>query len=153
MLFLKITNTNTIMNNLDLRATLKGSIEDELKTINPKCFKCQYYLLFYEKGLPLEAVIILSKLFDWEGKQANKKEFYIFKTIKELQKETCLSRYKQDKGIKILKWLELIKVFHKGIPRKRHFLLNMERLSIFIFSNEKIVKKHPYNLFKVNNLM
>lgn len=119
-----------------------------LKAESPKCFKCQYYLRFFEKGLPLEAVIILSKLLDWEGKQFDKRNFYIYKTINELKKETGLNRYKQTKGINLLKQYKLIEVVKKGIPAKRHFLLDFTNLVKFVVGEQKPVRNNSVSLFK-----
>lgn len=125
-------------------------IRDELKSPKKNCF-CLYYLRFIEQGLSFEATIILSKLLEWEGKQSDTRTFYIHKTIKEMREETGLSRYKQEKGIKILKFCTLIEVVNKGMPRKRHFLLNPEALLGLATRDFKLTKKKLFSLFNKHN--
>ncbi len=72
------------------------------------------------------AGLLLSQLLYWHGKGNDPEWFY--KTIEELKEETELSRAEQDTAIKRCKELGLIKVKIKGIPAKRHFTLNIEKI-------------------------
>lgn len=74
----------------------------------------------------LPAGILLSQLLYWKDK-GHKKD-WIFKTIKELREETGLSRSQQD--IAISKWekMEVLEVKLRGIPPKRHFRINLNKL-------------------------
>ena len=138
------------MDNSITRNQLVASIRDELK-LNKKTSFCQYYLSLFKNGFPLEAVIVISKLLDWEGKQSDTSNFYIYKTIKEMTEETGLSRYRQDKAFSLLKAFKLIEVVNKGWPRKRHILLNLFGLMAIIFGNSKLTKKkNSFNLFNSN---
>lgn len=101
---------------------------------------CLYYLVFLKRGLSLESTILISKLIEWYGKQSDKKNNLIYKTINEMQMETGLSRYKQDKAINTLRYCQLITVVNKGIPRKRHFLVDFNALAAFTFGNHRLDK-------------
>ncbi len=72
------------------------------------------------------AGLFLSQLLYWHGKGWNKSRMY--KTIKEIQNETCLNRSEQDRAIKIWKELGVIEMKLKGIPAKRNFKINLVRL-------------------------
>ena len=73
-----------------------------------------------------KAGLFLSQLLFWYGKGKNPD--WIWKTITEVKKETALSRSEQDTAIKICKKYDIIKVERKGIPAKRHFQLNIEKI-------------------------
>lgn len=80
--------------------------------------------------------LFLSQLLYWSDKGAD--EEWIYKTICEFEDETALSRKEQDGAIKKLKALEILEVKLKGVPAKRHFHINMDRLIKLI---EKYYKK------------
>lgn len=72
------------------------------------------------------AGLFLSQILYWHGKGKNKKHFY--KTINEFQEETGLTRTQQDGAIQKWKKLGVLTVILKGIPAKRNFEINEERL-------------------------
>jgi hypothetical protein len=72
------------------------------------------------------AGLFLSQLLYWCDKGANRD--WIYKTIKEVQEETCLTRSEQDRAIKIWKRLDVLEVKLRGIPRRRFFHVNKEKL-------------------------
>ncbi|KKP79806.1 MAG: hypothetical protein A2271_02400 [Candidatus Moranbacteria bacterium RIFOXYA12_FULL_35_19] len=108
--------------------------------INGKKFKCFNSLILHlSKQRPIAyntelselaesaiAGLFLSQLLYWLGK--GHKEGYIYKTVKDFQKETCLIRSEQDRAIKIWRGLEVLDVKLKGIPPKRHFKVNTNKL-------------------------
>jgi hypothetical protein len=73
------------------------------------------------------AGLFMSQLLYWWGKGSNEK--WIYKTIREMQEETCLTRSEQDRAIKIWKKLEILKVERGGMPRKRYFQINIDGLT------------------------
>lgn len=75
----------------------------------------------------VKAGLLLAQLLYWWQKGRDKD--WIYKTIKEIEEETALSRNEQDGAIKRLKQLEVIEVDLKGVPAKRHFKLNLLRIS------------------------
>lgn len=86
----------------------------------------------YHPGLAIitdsvPAGLVLNKLLYWHGK-GKLSGGWIFKTMKELQSETGLSRYQQDGAIRKLKRMGVLSVKLKGTPAKRHFLLDIPEL-------------------------
>ena len=109
---------------------------------------CLYYLRFLKIGLSLEATIILSSLINWQGKQIDVDTFYVYKTISDMEEETGLSRYKQDKGVSQLKYYKFIEVINRGVPRKRYFLLRIEPIFTALVSDTKLPEVNMFNLFR-----
>lgn len=72
------------------------------------------------------AGLFLCQLLYWWGKGSS--EGWIYKTIEEMQEETCLSRAEQDTAIKTWKKMGILEVKVAGIPPKRHFRIMTERL-------------------------
>ena len=75
----------------------------------------------------------------WHG-LGKRKDGRIFKTIPEMQKETGLSRNNQDTAIAILVEMGVLEVVLKGVPAKRHFKLDLERLAEIIPSLSESIK-------------
>lgn len=74
----------------------------------------------------VEAGLLLNQLLYWHKKGHNPEWFY--KTIKEIQDETCLTRSQQDTAIKKCKKIGLFEMKRKGIPAKRHFRVDVEKI-------------------------
>lgn len=72
------------------------------------------------------AGLFLSQLLFWWGKGRNPD--CIYKTVAEVKKETCLTRRQQETAIRKWKELGVLKVKLFGIPPKRHFKINFEKL-------------------------
>lgn len=72
------------------------------------------------------AGLFMSQMLFWWGK--GRKEGWIYKTIEEFKEETTLSRHEQDTAIRKWKKLGVIKTKLEGIPPKRHFQINTEKL-------------------------
>ena len=70
--------------------------------------------------------LFLSQLLYWWGKGEN--EGSIYKTSKEVEEETMLSRREQDTVIKKWKQLGVLKVDLKGKNYKRHFKIDTDKL-------------------------
>ena len=73
------------------------------------------------------AGLFLSQLLFWWGK-GSRREGMIFKTIKEMQSETHLSRSRQSRAIAIWKKLGVVEVEYHDVPRRRYFRINEDRL-------------------------
>lgn len=82
-----------------------------------------------------EAGLLLSQLLYWTGK--GRKKGCVYKTIKEIKNETCLTRSKQERAIKIWEELGVLEVIPKGIPPTRHFYVNLYRLFQLLGCSEK----------------
>ena len=72
------------------------------------------------------AGLFLSQLLFWWGKGSNRG--WIYKTIKEVQEETCLNRSEQDRAIISWKRLGVIDLERRGVPQKRYFHIHENRL-------------------------
>jgi len=72
------------------------------------------------------AGIFMCQILYWWGRGAKKE--YIYKTIEQMKSETNLTRAEQDTAIRIWKELGVIEVVLKGIPPKRHFKIDVERV-------------------------
>lgn len=96
----------------------------------------------------VNAGLFLSQLLFWWDKGADKN--WIYKTIKEVEDETALSRAEQDTAIKICKKFSLLRVKLKGIPAKRHFCLDIPKivdlLETTLSKNDNQVCRHHTNL-------
>ncbi len=98
-----------------------------------------------------KAGILLSQLLYWSGKGKDKEWFY--KTVEELYEETALTKYEQLTAIKKCKDKGVLDIKLKGIPAKRHFRVNLEKLidllSSCVESRQQVVSK-PYNSIEEN---
>lgn len=76
-------------------------------------------------GYPLSAII--SQLLFWKGMEI-RKDGYIYKSEKDFISELGLSSAQQKLAIKKGKAFGFLQVVRKGIPAKRHYLLNYDLL-------------------------
>lgn len=74
----------------------------------------------------VKAGLLLNQLLFWHGKGRDPE--WTYKTIKEMEKETGLSRAEQATAIRICKRYEILEVKRKGIPAKRHFRININKI-------------------------
>jgi hypothetical protein len=77
-----------------------------------------------------DAGLFLSQLLFWWEKGA--RSDYIYKTINEMRVETGLTRAQQDGAIKKWKALGVLKVENRGVPQKRHFYVNIEKIKLLL---------------------
>ena len=73
-----------------------------------------------------KAGLLLSQLLYWHEK-GNDPE-WIYKTIKEMEEETALSEDEQNTAIKICEKFEVLEKKVKGIPAKRHFRIDIDKI-------------------------
>lgn len=78
------------------------------------------------------AGLLLSQLLYWMGK--GKKPDCVYKTIKQMKEETCLTISEQNRGIKLWKELDVLNVKNEGVPPTRNFRINFKKL-------EELIKK------------
>lgn len=91
--------------------------------------------ILYMPGLAIlfgvnEAVLI-SQLLYWRGK-GHRRDNSFYKTHHELYLETGLTRDKQDRAIKKFKKLGVLETKNKGVPQKRHFYIDVDKLVLVI---------------------
>lgn len=82
--------------------------------------------------LGINEAILLGQLLYWDGKGHSRN--WTYKTIQELQKETGLTRTRQDNAIRHLKELGVIEVEYHRVPNIRHFRVNVDILQEIIIS-------------------
>ena len=73
-----------------------------------------------------KAGLLLNQLLYW-WKKGNNPE-WIYKTIKDIEKETTLSRTEQETAIEKCIKFNLMEMKRKGIPAKRHFRLHINEI-------------------------
>lgn len=81
------------------------------------------------------AGLLMSQLLYWQGKGRDHEWFY--KTIGEMQEETCLTRAEQQTAIKKWKALGVLQTKNKDVPRKRYFKVDYDKLSSMLISANK----------------
>ena len=72
------------------------------------------------------AGLFMSQILYWQERGWNKE--WIYKTIKEIRQETCLTRSEQNRAIKIWKGLGILELERRGVPQRRHFRVDVEKL-------------------------
>ncbi len=77
----------------------------------------------------VKAAIFLCQFIYWEGKQMDKETRWIFKTQREIQEETGLSRYEQEGARRELKKRGHLEEIYKGIPRKVNYRINWDKFN------------------------
>ena len=83
--------------------------------------------------------ILISQLLFWHGK-GHDKDGWIFKTISEMWQETGLTRTQQATAIRKCIDMQILEVKLKGIPAKRHFRLDLDKLLDLLPSLKKTCK-------------
>ncbi len=89
------------------------------------------------------AGLFMSQLLYWWGK--GDYEDWIYKTIDEVKKETCLTRSEQSRAIKRWVVLGVLKVKIAGIPARRFFQIDTKKL-VTILKKISGVKSDSTNL-------
>lgn len=86
------------------------------------------------KSIGIDAAIIYSELASKYKYFKNKNELtddgFFFNTVENMEEDTTLSKYQQNKALKVLCNIGLIKQVNRGLPQKRYFKIisNMELL-------------------------
>lgn len=116
---MRINNNQTVPRGLKpLQRSFFGMLgQEKPKPIPPKLVRIY--------GYPLSAMI--SQLLFWKGMEM-RRDGYIYKTEKDFINELGLSSAQQKLAIKKGKEFGFLRVVRKGVPAKRHYLLNYERL-------------------------
>ena len=91
----------------------------------------------------------LASEYNYYSKTGELVDDMFYSTIENIQSNTTLSRHQQNEAISKLKELGILEVVVKGIPAKRYFKLNENKL-IEMFTNEKgVANKNVKNLHTV----
>lgn len=105
------------------------------------------------KKIGLEESILLGELaseYTYWQRQGQLQDGYFFSTIENIEENTTLNRYRQDKAMKTLKELELVNVVLKGIPAKRYITINEKKLKELLDNND--AEDEQASLSNINNL-
>lgn len=105
------------------------------------------------KKIGLEESILMGELASeytyWQN-QGQLQDGFFFSTIENIEENTTLNRYRQDKAMKTLKSLELVEVVLKGIPAKRFIKINEKKLIEILDNN--VAEDEQTSLLNINNL-
>lgn len=99
----------------------------------------------------VHSALYLSHLLYWDKKGF--KGEWTYKTIKEIERETGLTRSRQDTALRQCLEKGLLDYRRMGIPAKRHFKINMVRITAIILSLQesgKLGKPKATNSTKQN---
>lgn len=105
------------------------------------------------KKIGLEESILLGELaseYTYWQRQGQLQDGYFFSTIENIEENTTLNRYRQDKAMKTLKELELVNVVLKGIPAKRYITINEKKLKELLDNND--AEDEQASLSNIDNL-
>ena len=94
----------------------------------------------------VNAGLLMAQLLYWQNKGSDSN--WIYKTIEEMRQETGLSRANQETALKQIKAKGLIDVKLAGVPAKRHFKINLNRLTNYLTSlleSGKLHRPEPTN--------
>lgn len=100
-----------------------------------KAFKqsfVSYNPLMAELGGSATTGLFLCYLLFWWNKRRNRPTIY--KTVKEVEADTCLS--KSEQAVAVRRWIALgvLEKTLKGVPAKRHFKINLVQLTNLLVS-------------------
>lgn len=88
----------------------------------------------------INAAIFISQLLYWHGK--GKHPEWTYKTVVEFEEETALTKSQQLKAQMMCVRKGVIQVSHKGVPPKRHFKINVEKVCELLSLDTEKSKKY-----------
>ena len=111
---------------------------------------------YLAKDIGLETAVILAALcgihLSLEKKNLlhsiDNEEGFFFETSEDLEEETTLSRYQQDKAIKILLEIGFISQKNSGLPCKRYFKINETEIEAYFSKTKSRLRKTYKQGFK-----
>jgi hypothetical protein len=77
-------------------------------------------------GGGVAAGLFMSQLVYWYGRGSDPE--WIYKTIKEMKQETCLTRSQQDTAVRTWEELGVLECCVRRVPATRHFKINISQL-------------------------
>ena len=123
----------------------------EDRTLKQLLMSSSYFVLNKQivKAIGIEAGFLLTTLIEASDGLANE-DGWFYKTSPSLEEETGLSNHKQSKIIEELTKLGILEQENKGMPMKRYFRINFQKIEELVFkkdlknskpSNEEIEKQ------------
>ena len=118
-------------------------------TVNKEIARC----------LGLEEAVLLGELSAkynyWEDRNLLDEEGFFFATAEDIEHQTSLSAYKQRTAFKNLESKGIIETKFKGVPPKKYFKINIEKLDSYLSNsltvNSKKIKELTLKNFDTNN--
>ena len=118
-------------------------------TVNKEIARC----------LGLEEAVLLGELAGksnyWEDRNLLDEEGFFFATAEDIEHQTSLSAYKQRTAFKNLESKGIIETKFKGVPPKKYFKINIEKLDSYLSNsltvNSKKIKELTLKNFDTNN--
>ena len=109
----------------------------EDRTLKQLLMSSSYFVLNKQivKAMGIEAGFLLTTLIEASDGLANE-EGWFYKTSPSLEEETGLSNHKQSKIIEELTKLGIIEQENKGMPMKRYFKINFQKIEELIFKKD-----------------
>ena len=109
----------------------------EDKTLKQLLMSSSYFVLNKQivKAIGIEAGFLLTTLIEASDGLAND-EGWFYKTAPSLEEETGLSNHKQSKIIEELTKLGILEQENKGMPMKRYFRINFNKIEELVFKKD-----------------
>jgi uncharacterized phage protein (TIGR02220 family) len=109
----------------------------EDRTLKQLLMSSSYFVLNKQiiKAIGIEAGFLLTTLIEASDGLANE-DGWFYKTAPSLEEETGLSNHKQSKIIEELTKLGILEQENKGMPMKRYFRINFQKIEELVFKKD-----------------
>lgn len=118
----------------------------EDRTLKQLLMSSSYFVLNKQivKAIGIEAGFLLTTLIEASDGLANE-DGWFYKTSPSLEEETGLSNHKQSKIIEELTKLGILEQENKGMPMKRYFRINFNKIEELVFKTQDLKNSKPCN--------
>lgn len=116
----------------------------ENRTLKQLLMSSSYFVLNKQivKAIGIEAGFLLTTLIEASDGLAND-DGWFYKTAPSLEEETGLSNHKQSKIIEELTKLGILEQENKGMPMKRYFRINFNKIEELVFKIQDLKNSKP----------
>lgn len=116
------------------------------RTLKQLLMSSSYFVLNKQivKAIGIEAGFLLTTLIEASDGLAND-DGWFYKTSPSLEEETGLSNHKQSKIIEELTKLGILEQENKGMPMKRYFRINFNKIEELVFKIQDLKNSKPGN--------
>lgn len=118
----------------------------EDRTLKQLLMSSSYFVLNKQivKAIGIEAGFLLTTLIEASDGLSNE-DGWFYKTAPSLEEETGLSNHKQSKIIDELTKLGILEQENKGMPMKRYFKINFNKIEELVFKIQDLKNSKPSN--------
>lgn len=118
----------------------------EDRTLKQLLMSSSYFVLNKQivKAIGIESGFLLTTLIEASDGLAND-DGWFYKTAPSLEEETGLSNHKQSKIIEELTKLGILEQENKGMPMKRYFRINFNKIEKLVFKIQDLKNSKPSN--------